>query len=190
MERKRIEIEAKFPLSNKDEAINNLNNNAKKVENDNIQNDTYFTPAHENFLEKKPISEWLRLRKTNEETTINYKDWSNNSGNNKVSCKELEVGIDDYNGMLQILQCLDFKNIIEVNKLRNSWEYKDIIISIDEIENLGTYIELEFKSNLFETEEDSLKYIINIINELNIVTGEQIFAGYPQLVMQKKGILI
>ena len=185
MERKRIEMEAKVPLLNKNETVINLTKAGKQTEKDLRQNDTYYTPAHENFIEKKPISEWLRLRQTEDEVTINYKNWSNNGKNNKISCKELEVGLDDFNGMKQIMEALDFKEIIVVDKTRNSWEYNDIVISVDEVKNLGDFIELEFKTNLFDNEEESLNYILNAIRELNINVGDQIFAGYPQLVMEK-----
>ena len=184
MERKRIEIEAKFPLLNKEIAVEKLEKNGNKIENNNIQKDIYYTPYHENFLEAKPISEWLRIRNTDSEKTINYKNWSNNGKNNKISCKEIEIGIDDYNGMIELLNALDFKQTIVVEKVRNSWEYNGIIISIDTINNLGDFIELEFKTNLYDNEEDSLKYIKETINELKIEVGEQIFAGYPQLVME------
>lgn len=183
IERKRIEIEAKFPLLNKEMTIKKLNDIAKQTESNNIQKDIYYTPAHENFLKKTPISEWLRIRNTNNEKTINYKNWSNNKENNKISCKEIEIGIDDYNGMLELLEALDFKKIIVVEKVRNSWEYNGIIISLDTINNLGDFIELEFKTNLFENEEDSLTYIKNTIKTLGIEVGNQIFAGYPQLLL-------
>ncbi len=105
MERKRIEIEAKYSLNNIKQTKNTLENKGKKIEKDIIQLDTYYTPAHENFLDKTPISEWLRLRKTKEEITINYKNWNNNNNNNnKITCKELEVALDDYNDMEQILK--------------------------------------------------------------------------------------
>lgn len=185
MERKRIEIEAKFPLHNKKETISKLKELGKTIEKNNYQKDIYYTPAHENFLEKNPISEWLRIRDTKEEKTINYKNWSNNNGNNKISCKEIEIGIDDYNGMIEMLNALDFKQIIVVEKTRNSFEYNNIVISIDSIENLGDFIELEFKTNLYDNEDESMKYIMDTVEKLNIKVGEQIFAGYPQLVMKK-----
>lgn len=185
MERKRIEIEAKFPLYNKKETIFKLKELGKTIEENNYQKDIYYTPAHENFLKKKPISEWLRIRNTKEEKTINYKNWSNSNGNNKISCKEIEIEIDDYNGMIEMLNALDFKQIIVVEKTRNSFEYNNIVISIDSIENLGDFIELEFKTNLYDNENESMKYIMDTIEELNVKVGEQIFAGYPQLVMEK-----
>ena len=134
---------------------------------------------------KKTISEWLRVRDTKEEKTINYKNFGNHDGNNKISCKEIEVGIDGYNGMLEMLNALDFKQIIVVEKTRNSFEYDNIIISIDSIENLGDFIEFEFKTNLYDNEDESMKYIMDTIEELGINVRKQIFAGYPQLVMEK-----
>lgn len=186
MERKRIEIEAKFPLKNMEYTINRLKEVGVHSEKNKFQKDIYFTPAHENFIEKIPISEWLRVRDDGEEQTINYKNWSNLTGNNKITCKEIEVGIDDYNGMLEILKMLDFKEIIVVEKTRNSFEYNDIIFSIDTIKDLGNFIELEFKTNKFETEEKSLEYIKDNLNTLKIEVGNQIFAGYPQLVMENE----
>lgn len=185
MERKRIEIEAKFPLYNKKDTILKLKELGRIIEENNYQKDIYYTPAHENFLEKSPISEWLRIRDTKEEKTINYKNWSNNKGNNKISCKEIEIGIDDYNGMIEMLNALDFKQIIVVEKTRSSYEYNNIVISIDSVKDLGDFIELEFKTNLFNNENESMNYIINVIENLKIIVGEQIFAGYPQLVIEK-----
>lgn len=182
MERKRIEIEAKFPLFNKNEVSETLDNLAKKVETNNIQEDIYYTPKHKNFLKEEPIVEWLRIRNTDQEKTINYKDWRNS---NNITCKEIEVAIDDYNGIIEIFKALEFQKIIQVNKIRNSWEYKNIIISIDTLANLGDYIELELKNNLFDNEKDSLDYIKKIMTELKVNVGDQIFAGYPQLIMEK-----
>lgn len=185
MERKRIEIEAKFPLLNKNETVDILSQCGRIIERNNYQKDIYYTPAHENFLKKNPISEWLRIRDTKDEKTINYKNWGNHNGNNKITCKEIEIGIDDYDGMIEMLNALDFKQIIIVEKTRNSFEYNNIIVSIDSIENLGDFIELEFKTNLYDNENDSMKYIMDTIENLKIKVGNQIFAGYPQLVMEK-----
>lgn len=91
MERKRIEIEAKFPLINKEYTFDKLNKIGEKAETNNIQKDIYYTPAHENLLDKEPISEWLRIRNTNDEKTINYKNWSSNGKTIKYLAKKLKL---------------------------------------------------------------------------------------------------
>lgn len=186
MKRKRIEIEAKFPLMNRTNTIRILEKVGKKTEDNVIQNDTYFTPAHINFLNEKPITKWLRVRNTNTETTINFKDWSSGSNDKKIKCKEIEVGLDDYDGILEILNALDFRKIIVVNKTRSSYLYKGIILSIDTIVNLGDFIELEYSNNIYDSEEESLNYIKEVLTELNIEIGNQIFAGYPQLILENE----
>ena len=50
MERKRIEIEAKFTLLNKKIAIKKLDEYGKKTETNNIQKDIYYTPHHKIFF--------------------------------------------------------------------------------------------------------------------------------------------
>lgn len=59
MERKRIEIEAKFPLYNKKETMFTLKESGKIIEENNYQKDIYYTPAHENFLEKNQFQNGL-----------------------------------------------------------------------------------------------------------------------------------
>lgn len=59
-------------------------------------------------------------KNTNIEKTITYKNLNNNRINNKISDKEIEIGIDDYDGMIELLNALDFNQIIIVEKNRNS----------------------------------------------------------------------
>ena len=79
--KKRIEIEAKFELLNVKELFKILEelekeNNAKLVEKDEIQKDTYFTPNDRNFLDKRPVAEWLRTREEKGKYSITYKNWA------------------------------------------------------------------------------------------------------------------
>ena len=81
---------------------------------------------------------------------------------------------------------MDFRKIIVVNKTRSSYLYKGIILSIDTIVNLGDFIELEYSNNIYDSEEESLNYIKEVLTELNIEIGNQIFAGYPQLILENE----
>ena len=76
--KKRIEIEAKFELLNDKELLKILeelekDNNAKLVEKDEIQKDTYFTPNDRNFLDKRPVTEWLEQEKKKENTVLHIR---------------------------------------------------------------------------------------------------------------------
>lgn len=44
-------------------------------------------------------------------------------------------------------------------------------------------MELEFKTNIYEDEEKAFEYIMKIVEELDIKIGNQIFKGYPGLML-------
>ena len=70
---KNKEIEVKFFLKNTPEVIDFLNNNARKNNHEENQTDTYFTPAHKNFLEPEYPFQWLRIRESKKGISLNYR---------------------------------------------------------------------------------------------------------------------
>jgi adenylate cyclase class 2 len=181
---KNIEVELKFPLMNHEELAESLNTIAKKQEATS-QKDTYYIPKHRNFLEKTPISEWLRIREEKDKITVNYKNWHDAPGGKTISCDEFETGIDNAEIMKNIFRVLDFKEIIIVEKTRNTWHYKDVLISIDMVEGLGNFIELEANGS-FPDIQKAKDHLYRILNEINAKVGEQDHKGYPHLVLEKK----
>lgn len=143
--KKRIEIEAKFELLNSKELLKRLqelekDNNAKLVEKDEIQKDTYFTPNDRNFLDKRPVSEWLRTREEKGKYSITYKNWAKEDGENaKFKCREVETNVDDIEAIKEIFDVLKVRRLVVVEKNRTSYLHKDIIISIDTVENLRKF---------------------------------------------------
>lgn len=143
--KKRIEIEAKFELLNVKELFKILeelekDNNAKLVERDEMQKDTYFTPNDRNFLDKRPVAEWLRTREEKGKYSITYKNWAKEDGENaKFKCREVETNVDDIEAIREILAVLKVRELVAVEKIRTSYLYKDIIISIDIVEKLRKF---------------------------------------------------
>ena len=126
--KKRIEIEAKFELLNSKELLKRLqelekDNNAKLVEKDEI-----------------PVSEWLRTREEKGKYSITYKNWAKEDGENaKFKCREVETNVDDIEAIKEIFDVLKVRRLVVVEKNRTSYLYKDIIISIDTVENLRKF---------------------------------------------------
>lgn len=143
--KKRIEIEAKFELLNVKELLKILerlekDNNAKLVEKDEMQKDTYFTPNDRNFLDKRPVAEWLRTREEKGKYSITYKNWAKEDGENaKFKCREVETNVDDIEAIREIFDVLKVRELVVVEKIRTSYLYKDIIISIDTVEKLRKF---------------------------------------------------
>ena len=143
--KKRIEIEAKFELLNVKELLKILErlekyNNAKLVEKDEMQKDTYFTPNDRNFLDKRPVAEWLRTREEKGQYSITYKNWAKEDGEKaKFKCREVETNVDDIDAIREIFDVLKVRELVVVEKISTSYLYKDIIISIDIVENLRKF---------------------------------------------------
>lgn len=183
-----IEIELKFPLLNLTELTQRLNKIAQPKSTNETQVDTYFSPEHKNFTKQIPISEWLRLRESKKGASINYKKWHNSDGAKTISCDEFETKIENLNVMTKILNALEFQKLITVNKSRHTWTYKDTEIAIDEVKELGNFIEIEAKGN-FITIEDAKNHLYLILKELDAKIGEQDFEGYPLLLLKKNKLI-
>ncbi len=122
------------------------------------QVDEYFTPVHRNFADKDPIEEWLRLRKSNDKFSITYKNWHYDSnGRSEFFADELETSVGDTNAIKKILSALDFKPLVTVKKIRKIYLYQDLEITLDTIDNIGDFIEVEWKGGKIKPEKALLE---------------------------------
>lgn len=181
-----IEIEIKLPLINPQEVREFLNTHAKLVSENIYQKDSYYVPPHRDFLAEKYPFEWLRLRQSSKDTSINYKHFHPENVEKTDYCDELETKIGDSSVMENMLKSLDFNEVIVVEKSRTTWLFEDVEIVVDEVSNLGSYIELEATKH-FENPLDGRPYLFNVLKRLNAQVGEEDLRGYPFRILEKKG---
>lgn len=130
---------------------------------------TYFYPIFRNFQ-----NEYLRIRNENGKYILNYK---NNFMNN--CCNEYETLIDNIDNLEKILSCLNFKKIGNINKVRKSYLYKEKYeVSFDNVDNIGTFIEIEVK-NITSDYENEYNNLINILKDLKIDLNLIVNKRYP-----------
>lgn len=188
---KKIEIELKLSLKNVDALIKNLNKIAL-FKGEYNEKDTYYVPAHRNFINKKPIFEWLRIRDFDKEgrkvSVLNYKNFGEDVKEDTISCEEFETEFKNSEILRDIFNHLNIKEIIVVDKKRKNYDYKETIISIDIVEELGEFIEIEF-NGLTENEEKVKEYLYEVLKEIGADVGQPIFKGYPELLLEKRGLL-
>lgn len=185
---KHIEVELKFPLLNPKELIEKLKSIAKLEKQGDFQKDIYFNPPHRDFLGKKLVSEWLRLRESQKGFSLNYKNWHKEIDPKSVSCDEFETKIGNIEALRKLFESLNFKELVTVEKNRSIWNYKDTEIAIDEVKELGNFIEIEARGN-FTNIEEAKKHLYLVLKEIGAKVGEQDFEGYPYLLLKKKGLL-
>lgn len=181
------EVEVRFPLLNRNDVIEEIKKLGlhSKVK-DEIQKDSYYTPIHRDFLEPEIVSEWFRVRETNNKCSLNFKQWLPIGAKVQNQCNEYETVIEDVYALKQILNLLNFKEIITVNKTRNSWVIENVEISIDLVDSLGAFIELEAMDRVDEKEIASIHEHFNrILAKIKAKIGERDHRGYPYLLIEK-----
>ena len=186
---KDIEVELKFklPLETKASLFQFLEKNAK-LSRKSFQKDSYFAPSHRDFLAKRPINEWLRIRESNKGNSINYKNRKEQDGKQLDYCDEYETLLEKPDQIEKILLALNINPLIVVNKKRTSFLYQNVEISIDEVEELGNFVELEMKGE-YSSFEEALAYLYALAEQLGIQREGEDHKGYPRLLLEQKGIL-
>ena len=85
-----------------------------------------------------------------------------------------------------MFESLDFKDAVVVEKSRTSWIFEEVEIVIDDVTDLGFYIELEAKGS-FDNPKDGKTYLYEVLNKLNAKVGEEDLRGYPFRILENKG---
>lgn len=174
-----IEIEIKVNIENSRPLIEFLEKNAQ-FESEKRQVDEYFSPVHRNFIEIRPVKEWLRLRDANGKYSINYKNWHFDEDGKGHHCDEYEAKIEDLSQVKKILDVLDFKSIAKVDKLRKTWTYKDYEIDVDSVKGLGDFVEIEYIGQDKNVDPKKVtEGMTNFIKSLGCGKLKRFYVGYP-----------
>lgn len=148
------EIELKFKVEDMNDLLDKLKNMGCEISKILSQNDTIYV-SDLNQVESVEGSIWLRVRKEKEKVELNLK---------KQSAKiqestEIEFEVSSYEKANQLLETLGYQKWVVVNKKRRYSKYLNYNLCIDEVERLGTFLEIE----LLVDEEDKKDYIPNLL---------------------------
>lgn len=134
------------------------------------QEDIYFNAPHRDF---SITDEALRIRKIPQDGDktifITYKG----AKMDKISKtrKEIEFRIEDAKKAALILENLGFSPVATIKKERITYLLDEFIISLDNVYNVGEFMEIEKETKEGENFEDSLNKIFEIYKRLGITGG-------------------
>lgn len=181
-----IEIEMKYKITEKiyDEIIEyfkiaNINAEIEK------QNDIYFSPIHFPFFGGEIDNECLRLRILENKNILSYKKFIPSTNNEPAHCIEHELEISDTEKLKLILNDLRIREEFTLKKERKIFIYKNNIeISLDIIDNLGYFIELEIINH--KNINESVNEINEFIKKFKITESMRNYDGYSYLLFNEK----
>lgn len=179
-----IEVEVKAKINSFEDIKKELSKLPAEKTKTEYQKDIYFNSPIVDFAE---TDEALRIRKTKSETEdhifITYKGPKINS--KSKTREEVEMAIEDEEKAKKIFQHIGFKKVRTVIKNREYYKYKNFEISLDDVEGLDPYMEIEVALDDGTDYSEAQKSIFKLFEKLNITDGFE-RTSYLELLENKK----
>ncbi|MDY6866212.1 MAG: class IV adenylate cyclase [Halobacteriota archaeon] len=178
-----IEVEVKVRLSH-DGIETEIDDIGAKFSGSEEQIDVYYGAPHRDF---SATDEALRIRTVTSESIskdiITYKGPKIDS--ESKTREEVEVGIEDKVEMDRMLTLLGFSKVYEVSKTRRNYRIGDIMISLDDVKGLGSFMEVETTSDEAALLSKKEK-VFSILNALGYDKVDVIRTSYLELLLENE----
>ncbi len=165
-----IEVEVKAKINSFEEIEKELERIGAEKSKKEFQEDVYFNSPVVDFAQ---TDEALRIRTTRENDNTNifitYKGPKIDS--QSKTRKEIEMGIDDAQKCADIFEEIGFEKVRTVRKNRQYYSYENFEISLDDIEGLDPYMEIEIALDDGEDYNEAQEKIFELFERLGITDG-------------------
>ncbi len=135
------EIEIKLKVNNLEELEKKLKENGCEISDEIKQHDVVYAKVGDTHDYDKAYEGCITVRIRNQDgiSILNLKQQKSNEMDNL----EYETIVEDREAMHQILLALGWKPEVEVKKIRKKGKLGEYEICLDNVEELGTFVELE-----------------------------------------------
>lgn len=186
------EIEVSFELKNSIEEAQKKLKDLKFIEEQNITDVYFYDP---NKYTSKPsgdreLRECLRLRNINGKYIVSYKIDKFNDKDEYVYSDNTFKEIDDPKAALTQFSESGLVELVTLNKKRYCYKHNSYDIFIEEVEDLGNFLEVEKMCTEKAHYEKVKKDLVEYAKSLNLKIGEVLDCGKPELMIKKKNIEI
>ena len=177
-----IEVELKIRVSeNEFLRIKQELKSRSTKKSEEFMDDLYFQHPCRNFEE---TDEALRIRKSNNESFITYK--GPKIGTAMKTREEIEFKVEDADKVKEALEKLGFIPVAHVKKHRISFEYDEYKVSLDRVNQLGTFLEIECEAESErEIKEKEAKIKKFLSEKLGIKEYKSIRKSYLEMLLEK-----
>ncbi len=177
-----LEVEAKFAVPDPGEVRARLNRQEVRMTRRQREHDVYYNAPHRDFGK---TDEALRVRYDDTGVTATYKGPKVRVGSAKAR-EEFNLAVASGETLEEILSRLGFRReriSSSVSKTREFYEMGDVTVTLDDVEGLGTFAEIEILTE--ENKEDAADRIGAIAKELG-VGGPPIYTSYLEMLLSKQ----
>lgn len=174
-----VEIEVKAKVKNFEILTSRLQEIGCFLSKPVSQNDYIYNQKGINLEKGNHNTPVLRIREQEGKIFFNLKK----DRSNELDCIEKEIEVNNANILKDIIELLGFEKTVEVHKKRQKGNYKNYEICLDEVDGLGSFIEVEKISE--ENGEKAQNELFTFLKSLGIEDGDRILKGYDTMLWQK-----
>src|SRR5262249_55403978 len=142
------------------------------------QRDVYFDTPDRTFSSKEPIEEWLSCRERGEQTHLNHKKFTYGDGGIATDCQEVDLVVSPSVAARGLLEALGFDELVTVSKERMEVLIDDVLVALDEVVDLGLFVELEATAPHGDYQA-TRNYLFLFARKLGIHSRDVDNRGYP-----------
>ena len=133
------EVEVKYQVREKEELLVALKRRGIEFAAPVYQDDQAYAPVGWSHGDAKLGVSFARLRTVGDRHTFTLK----RPAENPLSCDEYETAIADREQMEQAILAMGFCPTVRIAKVRRTAALDGLLLCVDEVEGLGTFLELE-----------------------------------------------
>lgn len=151
--------------------------------------DTYYVdPMRDNLKlnAKNKLMECCRLREKGDKYYVTYKT-DNYDGETWVYSDEHETAVTDLDALKKIFAALGLQKLVVVDNTKHIFETPDYEIVLEEVKDLGSFMEVEALNDDESLSAEEIKAkIYTFINDLGLSIGAELNSGKPELLLNKR----
>ncbi len=149
------------------------------------QEDIYFDTPSRDWTGVDPVATWLRLRKASgDRCIVTLKTFTFDTLGNTTDNREVEFEVSSMTSIVAMFSHLGLAAVVEVRKTRDTYDTLTALVSIDHVEGLGHFVEIEAKDSKGNYER-GLDKMRALAAHLDIPLRESLKRGYPYALLRR-----
>jgi len=174
-----LEVELKVRVPALDPIRNNLLRQGASPVGRIHEHDIYYNAPHRDFGK---TDEAVRVRYTDDHAVVTYKGPKIRKFGLKAR-EELNFAVESGETFEKMLDRLGFTRTLEVNKWRENFRSGAAAVSLDTVDGLGTFVEIEVIADDGDSDPEAI--ITDIAREIG-AEGTPILESYLELLLAKR----
>ena len=174
-----IEVEIKLPLKDKEGVRSKLKELGAHPIGAEKQTDIYYNAPHRNLAK---TDEALRIR-FGKDASLTYK--GPKLDKTSKTREEIMVSIADADQTSAILKALSFDEVARITKHREAYRLDDFTITIDDVFDLGTFMEIETAVPEGKDYRSAQDRVFGLLGRLGLRKEDTVRESYLELILDR-----